>query len=78
MLKQIPLENYVKQSVTRDFRIKNPQLIEDLEKMDTSALVTQRSDTDGNVTHRSEADRSDGEHNKENDSPARKRIRTSI
>ncbi|CAK9794572.1 Fanconi anemia group I protein [Anthophora plagiata] len=35
----IPLENYMKHSVTRDFRIKNPQLVEALEKMDVSLLT---------------------------------------
>ncbi|XP_076677421.1 Fanconi anemia complementation group I isoform X2 [Andrena cerasifolii] len=35
----IPLENYIKHSVTRDFRIKNPQLVEGLERMDVSLLT---------------------------------------
>ncbi|XP_076241855.1 Fanconi anemia complementation group I [Calliopsis andreniformis] len=35
----IPLENYMKHSVTRDFRIKNPQLVEGLEKLDVSMLT---------------------------------------
>lgn len=39
----IPLENYLKRSITRDFRIKNPQLIEGLEGMDVS-LVSKRKD----------------------------------
>lgn len=39
----IPLENYLKRSITRDFRIKNPQLIEGLEAMDVS-LVSKRKD----------------------------------
>ncbi|KAG7201026.1 hypothetical protein KM043_003378 [Ampulex compressa] len=39
----VPLENYTKHSVTRDFRIKTPQLVEDIEKMDISVLISQRS-----------------------------------
>lgn len=29
----------MKHSVTRDFRIKNPQLVEDLEKLDASMVI---------------------------------------
>ncbi|XP_043519623.1 Fanconi anemia group I protein isoform X2 [Frieseomelitta varia] len=36
----VPLENYIKHSITRDFRIKNPQLVEGLEKMDVSLLIS--------------------------------------
>lgn len=36
----IPLENYMKHSITRDFRIKNPELVEGLEKMDTSLVIS--------------------------------------
>ncbi|KAK1122548.1 hypothetical protein K0M31_008998 [Melipona bicolor] len=36
----VPLENYIKHSITRDFRIKNPQLVEGLEKMDISLLTS--------------------------------------
>ncbi|XP_012279084.1 Fanconi anemia group I protein [Orussus abietinus] len=39
----IPLEEHIKHSVTRDFRIKNTELVEALEKMDTSLMVTQQS-----------------------------------
>ncbi|GAB1869216.1 Fanconi anemia group I protein-like protein [Camponotus japonicus] len=39
----VPLETYVKHSVTRDFRIKNTQLTEALEKMNISMLDTQNS-----------------------------------
>lgn len=42
----VPLEIYIKRSVTRDFRIKNTQLTEALEKMNISMLDTQN-------THRS-------------------------
>ncbi|XP_036145444.1 Fanconi anemia group I protein isoform X3 [Monomorium pharaonis] len=48
----VPLETYIKHSITRDFRIKNTQLAEALEKMDISALDTQNS-------HRSNASNSD-------------------
>ncbi|KAI4488492.1 hypothetical protein M0802_011598 [Mischocyttarus mexicanus] len=41
----VPLENYIKHSVTRDFRILNSQLMESLEQMDISMLSTQRSNT---------------------------------
>ncbi|XP_012153284.2 Fanconi anemia complementation group I isoform X2 [Megachile rotundata] len=47
----IPLENYMKHSVTRDFRIKNPQLVEDLEKMDTSLLLSSTSENADNENH---------------------------
>ncbi|XP_033322360.2 Fanconi anemia complementation group I isoform X5 [Megalopta genalis] len=40
----IPLENHMKHSITRDFRIKNPQLVEGLEKMDTSLLSMSNSE----------------------------------
>ncbi|XP_011335090.1 Fanconi anemia group I protein homolog isoform X2 [Ooceraea biroi] len=39
----VPLETYIKHSVTRDFRIKNTQLTEALERMDISMLDTQNS-----------------------------------
>ncbi|XP_014472318.1 PREDICTED: Fanconi anemia group I protein isoform X5 [Dinoponera quadriceps] len=39
----IPLKTYIKHSITRDFRIKNTQLSEALEKMDISLLYTQNS-----------------------------------
>ncbi|XP_011143561.1 Fanconi anemia group I protein [Harpegnathos saltator] len=42
----VPLETYVKHSVTRDFRIKNTQLSEALEKMNISVLNTQKSHRD--------------------------------
>ncbi|KAL2748702.1 Fanconi anemia group I protein isoform X1 [Vespula maculifrons] len=43
----VPLENYIKHSVTRDFRILGSQLTESLEQMDVSMLSTQRT----NVTN---------------------------
>ncbi|CAL1679736.1 unnamed protein product [Lasius platythorax] len=39
----VPLETYLKHSITRDFRIKNTQLTEALEKMNISMLDTQNS-----------------------------------
>ncbi|XP_071633870.1 Fanconi anemia group I protein isoform X1 [Temnothorax longispinosus] len=39
----VPLETYIKHSITRDFRIKNTQLTEALQKMDISMLDTQNS-----------------------------------
>ncbi|KAI4477388.1 hypothetical protein M0804_012774 [Polistes exclamans] len=48
----VPLENYIKHSVTRDFRILDSQLTESLEQMDVSMLSTQRSNvTNKNNSH---------------------------
>ncbi|XP_076166538.1 Fanconi anemia complementation group I isoform X2 [Ptiloglossa arizonensis] len=55
---EIPLENYMKHSVTRDFRIKNSQLVESLEKMDVSMLTLLSSEDVGNVTRHSPTDES--------------------
>ncbi|XP_076651610.1 Fanconi anemia complementation group I isoform X3 [Halictus rubicundus] len=50
----IPLEKYMKHSVTRDFRIKNLQLVEGLEKMDVSLLSLSNSeDTDSEIRNSS-------------------------
>ncbi|XP_046836212.1 Fanconi anemia group I protein homolog isoform X4 [Vespa crabro] len=43
----VPLENYIKHSVTRDFRILDSRLTESLEQIDVSMLSTQRT----NVTN---------------------------
>ncbi|XP_054003453.1 Fanconi anemia group I protein isoform X2 [Hylaeus anthracinus] len=69
----IPLENYMKHSVTRDFRIKNSQLVESLEKMDTSMLTLLNSEDAENETHSSNCE----ELNSSTDqaSPSRKRSR---
>lgn len=34
----MPLDGYIKHSVTRDFRISHPQLVEGLEKLDGSQV----------------------------------------
>ncbi|XP_011882378.1 PREDICTED: Fanconi anemia group I protein isoform X2 [Vollenhovia emeryi] len=47
----IPLEAYIKHSITRDFRIKNTQLTEALEKMDISMLETQNSRRSNNASN---------------------------
>ncbi|XP_078053426.1 Fanconi anemia complementation group I isoform X2 [Augochlora pura] len=52
----IPLENHMKHSVTRDFRIKNPQLVEGLEKMDTSLLSSSTSEDRESENYNSNVD----------------------
>ncbi|KAL6423840.1 hypothetical protein ACFW04_010347 [Cataglyphis niger] len=47
----VPLETYIKHSITRDFRIKNTQLTEALEKMNVSMLDTQNSRRSQNVSN---------------------------
>ncbi|XP_029045832.2 Fanconi anemia group I protein isoform X1 [Osmia bicornis bicornis] len=61
----VPLENYMKRSVTRDFRIKNPQLVEDLEKMDVSLeqLDSSNSENTDNENQSLNADGSDDDTN---------------
>ncbi|KAK2584369.1 hypothetical protein KPH14_006755 [Odynerus spinipes] len=44
---KIPLENYIKHSITRDFRILDSRLTEALEQMDVSMLNTQRTNATG-------------------------------
>ncbi|XP_032678232.1 Fanconi anemia group I protein isoform X3 [Odontomachus brunneus] len=52
----VPLETYIKHSITRDFRIKNTQLSEALEKMDISLLETQNSHRDNANTSKADLD----------------------
>ncbi|XP_066601799.1 Fanconi anemia group I protein homolog isoform X2 [Prorops nasuta] len=58
----IPLEDYVKHSVTRDFRINNSELAETLEKMNVSMLITQdigandNESTESTIHTRSDSD----------------------
>ncbi|XP_072767209.1 Fanconi anemia group I protein [Anoplolepis gracilipes] len=47
----VPLETYIKHSVTRDFRIKNTQLTEALEKMNISMLDTQNTRRSQNTSN---------------------------
>lgn len=47
----VPLEIYIKRSVTRDFRIKNTQLTEALEKMNISMLDTQNTHRNLNASN---------------------------
>ncbi|XP_011647262.1 Fanconi anemia group I protein [Pogonomyrmex barbatus] len=47
----VPLETYIKHSITRDFRIKNSQLTEALEKMNISLLDTQTSHRSNNISN---------------------------
>ncbi|KZC06011.1 Fanconi anemia group I protein like protein [Dufourea novaeangliae] len=54
----IPLENYMKRSVTRDFRIKNPQLVEGIEKMDVSQLTPSYSEATENEIRSLNTDKS--------------------
>ncbi|XP_034935128.1 Fanconi anemia group I protein [Chelonus insularis] len=37
----IPLESHIKHSITRDFRIKQPELVEGLERLDITQMMTQ-------------------------------------
>ncbi|XP_076759564.1 Fanconi anemia complementation group I [Xylocopa sonorina] len=69
----IPLEKYIKQSVTRDFRIKNPQLVEGLEKMDVSMLVSPDVETSENDMHTSNVDET--ESNSDDETSSTKRCR---
>ncbi|XP_015108485.1 Fanconi anemia group I protein [Diachasma alloeum] len=42
---RVPLESYIKHSITRDFRIKHPQLVEGLERLDPSQMITMTQNT---------------------------------
>ncbi|KAL0110270.1 hypothetical protein PUN28_013728 [Cardiocondyla obscurior] len=71
----VPLETYIKNSITRDFRIKNAQLTEALEKMDISILDTQNSHrtsdasdtTINDAANESLTDTSSGKRSRQND-----------
>ncbi|XP_033206109.2 Fanconi anemia complementation group I isoform X1 [Bombus vancouverensis nearcticus] len=67
----IPLENYLKRSITRDFRIKNPQLIEGLEGMDVSLLNTQAPENPESET----SNMNDCDSNSDDDTSQSKRLR---
>ncbi|CAL7938106.1 unnamed protein product [Xylocopa violacea] len=69
----IPLEKYIKQSVTRDFRIKNPQLVEGLEKMDVSMLISPDVETSENDMHTSNVNET--ESNSDDETSSTKRCR---
>ncbi|XP_076294996.1 Fanconi anemia complementation group I [Lasioglossum baleicum] len=69
----IPLENYMKHSVTRDFRIKNPQLVEGLEKMDTSTLSLSHSEEDSEIRNSNMNETTSS--TADDDTPSRKRSR---
>ncbi|XP_043247785.1 Fanconi anemia group I protein-like isoform X2 [Colletes gigas] len=69
----IPLEKYMKRSVTRDFRIKNSQLIESIEKMDVSMLTLLHTEDAGNETRNSNMDESSTIADEA--TPSKKRIR---
>ncbi|XP_026674075.1 Fanconi anemia group I protein isoform X2 [Ceratina calcarata] len=68
----IPLENYIKHSVTRDFRIKNVELVEALERLDASLLTgtSTHDPSETSTSHINEAD-SDSE---DTTSPKRTRM----
>ncbi|OAD51916.1 Fanconi anemia group I protein [Eufriesea mexicana] len=69
----VPLGNYIKHSVTRDFRIKNPQLVEGLEKMDISLLASSNLENVESEIHTSNMDDSDSN---SSGTSSRKRLRT--
>ncbi|XP_043276970.1 Fanconi anemia group I protein [Venturia canescens] len=69
----VPLENHLKQSITRDYRINNPQLVEGLEKLDVSLQInTQNSTHVANPDNTFNDDESDNSHS---DAPATKKSR---
>ncbi|XP_043789127.1 Fanconi anemia group I protein isoform X2 [Apis laboriosa] len=70
----IPLENYMKHSITRDFRIKNPELVEGLEKMDISMLASSSPENSENENPISNTD--DLSDNDDNTVSSKKRCRT--
>nr|XP_031847431.1 Fanconi anemia group I protein homolog [Nomia melanderi] len=70
----VPLENYMKHSVTRDFRIKNPQLVEGLEKMDVSMFSSSNSEDSESEAHKSNLDKSSS--TADESEPSKKRLRT--
>lgn len=64
----------MKHSITRDFRIKNPELVEGLEKMDTSLLASSSPENSENENPISNTD--DISDNDDNTIPSKKRCRT--
>ncbi|KOC59133.1 Fanconi anemia group I protein like protein [Habropoda laboriosa] len=73
----VPLENYMKHSVTRDFRIKNPQLVEGLEKMDVSLLTASSNleNTENEMDNLNVDDESKSSSSGDDALPLRKRLR---
>ncbi|XP_063989742.1 Fanconi anemia group I protein homolog [Diachasmimorpha longicaudata] len=56
---RVPLESYLKHSITRDFRIKHPQLVEGLERLDPSQMMTMTQNTMRNNETQDHLDLSD-------------------